>query len=170
MPVSDALARALAIAETAADDPGALPYAAVVVKDGKIIGEGLNRALALSDPTSHGEVEAIRDACKRLGVTNLGGATMVTTAEPCAMCVATMLLSGVDQLVFAAGADDSAAFMAKLVAQNPSVRRRFSMAELREEVGLPTDARTHLPMKREGQAEAVAIFDAFAAKSAAGTP
>ena len=57
--------RALEIAATAADEPGALPYAAVVVLDGKIVGEGLNRAMALSDPTSHGEVEAIRDACNR---------------------------------------------------------------------------------------------------------
>lgn len=86
------------------------------------------------------------------------------------MCVATMLLSGVDELVFAAGADDSAAFMAKLAAKNPSVRRRFSMAELREQVGLPTGARQHLPMKQEGQAEAVAIFDAFAAKGTSETP
>ena len=60
--------RAIAIAATSIDDPGALPYGAVVVRDGQIIGEGLNRALALNDPTSHGEVEAIRDARRKLGL------------------------------------------------------------------------------------------------------
>ncbi|MCA8927341.1 MAG: nucleoside deaminase [Alphaproteobacteria bacterium] len=159
-----AMARALEIAATAADQAGALPYAAVVVLDGRIVGEGLNRAQALSDPTSHGETEAIRDACKRLGTTSLAGAIMVTTAEPCAMCVATMLLAGITQLVYAADARDSAAFMAKLVGKNPAVRRRFSMEELRDQVGLPADARRHLPAHRESRAESLAIFDAFAAR------
>ena len=59
--------RALEIARRSLVMPGALPYAAVIVKDGQIVGEGLNQALANHDPTSHGEVEAIRDACKRLG-------------------------------------------------------------------------------------------------------
>ena len=65
------MARAIEIARESVDAPGTLPYGAVVVKDGKIIGEGLNRSYANSDPTSHGEVEAIRDACKRLSVTSL---------------------------------------------------------------------------------------------------
>ena len=49
------------------------PFGAVVVKDGKIVGEGLNRSLALHDPTSHGEVEAIRDACRKLATKDLDG-------------------------------------------------------------------------------------------------
>ncbi len=52
----------------------------------------------------------------RLGTTDLSGAVMYTSAEPCAMCVATMLLSNMSKLVFAAGADDSGAFMAALAA------------------------------------------------------
>lgn len=134
--------RAIEIARTAMDEPGALPYGAVVARNGAIIGEGLNRAMGLSDPTSHGEVEAIRDACRKLGTTDLAGAEMYTTAEPCSMCVATMLLCGIAKMYFAAGPDDSAVLMGKLAAKNPSVRRRFSMAELRTEVGLqPTSAR-----------------------------
>ena len=78
------------------------------------------------------------------------------------MCVATMLLVGITDMVYAAGAEDSAAFMSRLAAKNPAARRRFSMAELREQVGLPPDARPHLPASREGQAESVAIFTAFA--------
>ena len=80
------------------------------------------------------------------------------------MCVATMLLAGITHLVYAADADDSAAFMARLAANNPTVRRRFSMGQLREQVGLPPDARPHLPVSREGQAGSVAIFEAFATR------
>ena len=50
------------------------PFGAVVVKDGEIIGEGHNRVIATNDPTAHGEVVAIREACARLGTFNLAGA------------------------------------------------------------------------------------------------
>ena len=53
--------------------PGARPYGAVVVKDGKIVGEGLNQSAKKFDPTSHGEVEAVRDACRNLKTTDLSG-------------------------------------------------------------------------------------------------
>jgi guanine deaminase len=161
----DMMARAVTIAATAIDEPGALPYGAVVALDGKIVGEGLNRAMALHDPTSHGEVEAIRDACRNLGTTDLTGAIMYTTAEPCSMCVATMLLCGFAGLYYAADADDSRTLMAALAAKNPSARRRFSMAELREEVGKPAEQR-QMPVARMGVEETRAVFAAFAAKHA----
>lgn len=154
------MARAIEIARTALDEPGALPYGAVVARDGEIIGEGLNRAMGLSDPTSHGEVEAIRDACRKLGTTDLTGTEMYTTAEPCSMCVATMLLCGIGKMYFAAGPDDSAGMMGKLAAKNPSAKRRFSMAALRAEVGLPADER-QMPMERLGVAEVQALFREF---------
>jgi len=162
MTVDRFMARALEISATAKDIPGALPYGAVVVKDGEIVGEGLNRAAAIHDPTSHGEVEAIRDACMRLGATDLSGAVMYTTAEPCAMCVATMLLSNMSKLVFAAGADDSGAFMAALAGKNPTLKRRYTTVQLREQVGRAPEDRD-MPAERMGQAESVAIFEAFAA-------
>ena len=65
--------RAIEIARTALDIPGTLPFGAVVVKDGRIVGEGLNRSFADQDPLSHGETEAIRDACRKLGTTSLAG-------------------------------------------------------------------------------------------------
>lgn len=159
--------RALEISATAKDEAGALPYGAVVVKDGEIVGEGLNRAGALHDPTSHGEVEAIRDACKRLGTTDLSGAVMYTAAEPCAMCVATMLLANMEKLVYAADRDQSGAFMAGLAEQNPSLRRRYSATALREQVGRPPEARD-MPAERQGEAEAAEVFKAFAASRKAG--
>src|SRR6188508_2387851 len=56
--------RAIELSAQSVDQPGTRPYGAVVVKDGKIVGEGLNHSPGTFDPTSHGEVEAIRDACR----------------------------------------------------------------------------------------------------------
>lgn len=156
--------RALEIARTSIAIPGALPYAAVVVKDGMIVGEGLNRALTDFDPTSHAEVEAIRDACIRLRATDLGGADMYTTAEPCAMCVATMHLAGIARVFYAAGAAESSAFIARLAAGDARLVRRLTPAELRAEVGKPIGER-RMPAAQMLAAEAQAVFDAFAGRA-----
>jgi tRNA(Arg) A34 adenosine deaminase TadA len=162
----DFMRRALQIAGQSLDEPGAMPYGAVVVRDGTIIGEGLNRALAKSDPTSHGEVEAIRAACKHLGTTDLSGADLYTTAEPCSMCVATMYLAGIERVYYASGAKESGAFMARLAARDPKWTRRISGPDLRREVGLPMEGRQMqaVPLL---SAEAHALFDAFAKKQGA---
>ncbi len=61
------------------------PFGSVVVKDGIVIGQGHNRVLGNHDPTAHGEVEAIRNACQRLGTHDLTGCDVYTTGEPCHM-------------------------------------------------------------------------------------
>lgn len=63
------------------------PFGAVVVKGGEIIGEGWNRVLATSDPTAHGEVVAIRDACGKRSDFSLEGSEIYTTGQPCPMCL-----------------------------------------------------------------------------------
>lgn len=63
------------------------PFGAVVVRDGKIIGEGWNRVLATNDPTAHGEVVAIRDACAKTGSHSLEGSVIHTAGQPCPMCL-----------------------------------------------------------------------------------
>jgi guanine deaminase len=153
--------RALEIAREALDEPGALPYAAVIVKDGRIVGEGLNRANGRYDPTSHGEVEAIRDACAKLGTLDLSGCDLYTTAEPCSMCVATMYLSGIQRLYYALAVPDSAAFMARLAARDPKWQRRIAAADLRREVSLPMDQR-QMPAEAVLTDEALSVFDEFA--------
>src|SRR5690606_15328466 len=92
---------ALAMAEAALSVPGEKPFAAVVVRDGKIIGRGVNRVDTLADITAHGEIEAMRDACRHHG-TDLSGCEMYTTCEPCIMCVATMELAGITRIHYAA--------------------------------------------------------------------
>lgn len=63
------------------------PFGTVIVKDGEIVGRGHNRVVVNQDPTCHGEMEAIRDACRNLGTFDLSGCELYTTAEPCPMCL-----------------------------------------------------------------------------------
>lgn len=160
--------RAIEIARTSLDMPGTLPFGAVVVLNGEIVGEGLNRAVADCDPTSHGEVEAIRDACRRLGTSSLAGADLYTSCEPCAMCVATMYLAGIARLYYAGEADESAALFRRLATRDSRWARSFTAAELRREVGQGTGERPRLPATRLLAAENAAVFDAFAARVTTG--
>ncbi len=68
-------------------EKGGGPFGAVIVKDGKIVGEGANRVTASNDPTAHAEVEAIRHACQNLGTFELKDCEIYTSCEPCPMCL-----------------------------------------------------------------------------------
>ncbi len=155
--------RAIEIARQSIDTPGTLPFGAVVARDGRIIGEGLNRSDADHDPPSHGEVEAIRDACRRLGVTSLAGADLYTSCEPCAMCVATMYQVGIERLFYAGAASDSAAFFERLTAHDPKWARSTSAAELRREVGLAIEER-QMPASQLLLEETRQCFEDFIAR------
>lgn len=74
------------------------PFGSVVVKDGHIVGKGHNRVLAKKDSTCHGEIEAIRDACRNLGSHDLDGCELYTTAEPCPMCLGAILWSNIKKV------------------------------------------------------------------------
>lgn len=76
------------------------PFGAVVVKNGKIVGRGHNRVLYKKDPTCHGEMEAIRDACENLETHDLTGCQLYTTAEPCPMCLGGILWSNIQEVYF----------------------------------------------------------------------
>ena len=94
------LARAIDLAaENAAT--GGRPFGAVVALGGVVVGEGVNRYLADNDPTAHAEVEAIRDATRRLATPRLDGAVLAASTIPCPMCQAAALLAGVARIVFA---------------------------------------------------------------------
>jgi tRNA(Arg) A34 adenosine deaminase TadA len=70
----------------AATGSGDQPYGAVVVKDGKVVGEGPSRVIGNQDPTAHAEMEAIRDAARTLGTRSLEGCIIYATSRPCRMC------------------------------------------------------------------------------------
>jgi Cytosine/adenosine deaminases len=83
------------------------PFGAVIVRDGKIVGEGANSVTTTNDPTAHGEVNAIRAAGQALGTFNLAGCELYTSCEPCPMCLAAAYWARVDAVYY--GADAAAA-------------------------------------------------------------
>jgi guanine deaminase len=84
------------------------PFAAVVVKDGKIVAEGVNRVTATNDPTAHAEVVAIREACRALGAYDLAGCDIYTSCEPCPMCVGAIYWARPARVYYANTATDAA--------------------------------------------------------------
>lgn len=80
---------------------GGFPAGAVVVKDGKIIGSGISIGNTLFDPTSHGEIAAIRNACVNLKTSELLNTVIYTSMEPCSMCFSATMWAGIMKIVFA---------------------------------------------------------------------
>ena len=76
------------------------PFGCVIVKNNAIIGSGHNEVVLQNDPTCHGEMMAIRDACKRIGNFDLSGCDLYTTAEPCPMCLGAIRWSNIDHVYF----------------------------------------------------------------------
>ncbi len=87
---------------------GGGPFAAVVVRDGAALAEGVNRVTRDHDPTAHAEVVAIRAACLAVDDHVLAGAVLVSSCEPCPLCIAAALWARVDRVVYAADRDDAA--------------------------------------------------------------
>ena len=97
----DFMRRALKLASRAADE-GEVPVGAVVVRDGKIVGEGWNRPIAAADPTAHAEIQALRAAAASLKNYRLTGATLYVTLEPCEMCLGAMFHARIARVVYGA--------------------------------------------------------------------
>jgi tRNA(Arg) A34 adenosine deaminase TadA len=99
------MARAIAMrdAALAAGDQG---FGAVVVLDGRVVGEAPSRVVTRGDPTAHAEIEAIRDAARRLGRRDLGGAVLYGSSRACPMCEAAASWAGIERLVHGAGLVD----------------------------------------------------------------
>jgi tRNA(Arg) A34 adenosine deaminase TadA len=76
------------------------PFGAIVVKNGKIIGEGWNRVLLSNDPTAHGEITAIRDACNNIQSYDLSGCELYTSGEPCPMCLSAIYWARLDRIFY----------------------------------------------------------------------
>ena len=98
---SAALARTVELATRQAAT-GRLPFAALVVRDGVVLGGGVNTVLDDHDPSGHGEVVAVRDATRRLGTADLTGAVVYSSCEPCAICRLVAAAAGIGEIVYAA--------------------------------------------------------------------
>ncbi|MFI9150222.1 nucleoside deaminase [Streptomyces sp. NPDC053367] len=87
---------------------GGGPFGALVAKGGEVVALGNNQVTATLDPTAHAEVSAMRAACKQLNSFSLEGCVLVTSCEPCPMCLSSALWARVDRIVFAADRHDAA--------------------------------------------------------------
>ena len=76
------------------------PFGCVIVKDNEIISEGFNMVTSQNDPTAHGEIVAIRNACKKLKIFNLNGCELYSSCEPCPMCLSAIYWSHIDKVFF----------------------------------------------------------------------
>jgi guanine deaminase len=126
-------------------------FGTVIVKDGEIIAEGINRVVANNDPTCHGEIEAIRNASKKLKSFKLEGCTMYTSSEPCPMCLAAVYWARMDKLFYGASIQDAKEY------------GDFDDVPFYREVALPPEKRS-LPCKQILQSEAVEIWKQYQAK------
>ena len=127
------------------------PFAAVIVRDGRIVGEGVNTVTATNDPTAHGEVNAIRAACKALKTFTLEGCELYTSCQPCPMCLAACYWARLDAIYYGASAADAA-------------RAGFDDAFLYEEFGKDQHERA-LPATQMLADEAWASFAAWIAST-----
>jgi guanine deaminase len=111
------------------------PFGALVVKDGRVLAEGVNRVTATNDPTAHSEIVAIREACRALKNFQLTDCDLYTTCEPCPMCLGAIYWARPARVFYACVAADAAAvgFDDALIYEElrrPLPERRLSMKQL----------------------------------------
>ena len=126
------------------------PFAAVVVKAGRIVAEGTNRVTSTNDPTAHAEIVAIREACRVLSNFQLTSCEIYTTCEPCPMCMGAIYWARPAHVYFAATAADAA-------------RYGFDDSFVGQEMQRPWSERK-IPMTRMMGVEALAAFIAWEQK------
>ena len=83
------------------------PFGTVIVKDGAVIGKGHNEVLKRKDPTCHGEIMAIQEACRTIGTHDLSGCELYTTAAPCPMCFGAILWANIRKVYYGCSIDDT---------------------------------------------------------------
>jgi tRNA(Arg) A34 adenosine deaminase TadA len=109
MQTNEFMSRAIELSKRNMETNAGGPFGAVVVKDGKIIGEGWNQVTSTNDPTAHAEVQAIRNACKNLNTFDLNGAEIFTSCEPCPMCLSAIYWARLGKIYYANTKKDAAA-------------------------------------------------------------
>jgi guanine deaminase len=120
------------------------PFAAVIVRDGEIVGEGANSVTTTNDPTAHAEVNAIRNACRALNTFTLKDCEIYTSCEPCPMCLAAIYWARIRAIYYGSDSNDAA-------------RAGFDDSYFYEEIRLHRDARS-VPLRQILSGEAWQSF------------
>jgi guanine deaminase len=124
------------------------PFGAVIERDGEILGEGWNRVIANNDPTAHGEICAIRDACSRLDTFTLENAEIHTTGQPCPMCLGAIHWARIRAIHYGFGVEDAA-------------RVGFDDREFYRQFILPPEERL-IRATESSRAEAIELLEEYA--------
>jgi guanine deaminase len=124
-------------------------FGAIVVKEGKIVGNGRNEVTATNDPTAHAEVQAIRDACRNLNTFQLDECELYTSCEPCPMCLGAIYWAR-PRIVYFAGTKEDAAQIG------------FDDQFIYEQIGVPYENRS-IPFQQIKPANGLSPFEAWAA-------
>jgi tRNA(Arg) A34 adenosine deaminase TadA len=127
------------------------PFGAVIVKGGKIVGEGSNNVTSKNDPSAHAEIEAIRQACQGLKNFDLSGCEIYTSCEPCPMCLSAIYWARISKVYFGNTKTDAA-------------KIQFDDAFIYQEISTPI-AQRKIPMNQLMQVEAQKIFADWDKKS-----
>jgi len=120
--------KAIKLAEENVKSGNGGPFGAVIVKNGEIIATGVNTVTTTNDPTAHAEVNAIRNACKKLDSFQLDDCEIYSSCEPCPMCLGAIYWSRSKKLFFAADKNDAA-------------KAGFDDSFIYNEIDLPIDQR-----------------------------
>jgi tRNA(Arg) A34 adenosine deaminase TadA len=107
-PLRDAMRRAEALRDDALR-AGDQPFGAVVLRGDEVVGAAPSRVVIANDPTAHAEMEAIRDAARRLRTRDLSGCVLVSTSRPCRMCEAAAGWAGISRMVYGQTLTDAGA-------------------------------------------------------------
>ena len=144
------MARAIQLAIENVNSGRGGPFGAVIVSEGKIVGEGTNVVTSTNDPTAHAEITAIRQACGRLHTFQLNNCEIYTSCEPCPMCLGAIYWARPGAVYFAASASDAA-------------QAGFDDHFIYEQLQLPLQNRS-IPMQPMMRAEGLKPFRVWAAK------
>lgn len=83
------------------------PFGCIIVKGNRIVGHGHNEVVSTNDPTAHGEIMAIRDACTNLDTFDLSGCELYTTGYPCPMCMCAIMWANIDKVYYGCNTSDT---------------------------------------------------------------
>ena len=100
------MSRAIELSVESVNNGGG-PFGCVIVKDNKIISEGSNKVTSTNDPTAHGEIVAIREACKKLNDFSLTGCELYSNCEPCPMCLSAIYWARIKKIYYANTREDA---------------------------------------------------------------
>ena len=139
--------RAIELARQGMNQGAGGPFGAVVVREGVIVGEGWNRVIGTNDPTAHGEVTAIRDACAKLGTFSLAGCEIHTTGQPCPMCLGAIHWARIERIYYGFRIEDAAAI-------------GFDDTEFYRQMNLPSEQRL-IPSEELCRVEALELAEEY---------